>query len=102
MGLSFFVTVRFKADPQVAHRVLRENPDLEVAILEGIYKHGLVRCARLVGDGQFLDIDEWPSEKERDAFVAAVGPALRKWNELMGNPETETQVWRSAEPDETF
>jgi hypothetical protein len=100
--MSFFVTVRFKADPRVAYRVLRENPDLEAAILKGIYEHGLIRCTRLVADGEFLDIDEWPSEKERDAFVAAAGPALRKWNELMGNPETETHAWRSAEPDEAF
>jgi hypothetical protein len=100
--MSFFVTVKFKADPQVAHHALRENPDLEAAILKGIYEYGLIRCARLVGDGEFLDIDEWPSEKERDAFVAATGPALKKWNELMGNPDSETHIWRSPEPDETF
>lgn len=100
--MSFFVTVKFKADPKLAHRVLRENPDLERAILKGIYEHGAIRCARLIGTGEFLDIDEWPSEKERDAFVAAAGPALKKWNGLMGNPETETQVWRSPQPDEIF
>jgi hypothetical protein len=100
--MSFFVSVRFKADATVAHQALRDNPDLREAILEGIFEHGLIRCTRIVGDGEFLDIDEWPSEKERDSFVAAAGPALRKWNELMGNPETETRTWRSAEAGEGF
>jgi hypothetical protein len=100
--MSFFVSVRFKADPKLAHDVLRENPDLEQAVLKGIYEHGLVGCQRLVGDGEFIDIDEWPSETERDAFVAAAGPALKKWNELMGYPETETHTWRSATEDEIF
>jgi hypothetical protein len=100
--MSFIVSVRFKADPKVAHRALRENPDLEEAILKGIFDHGLIRCTRIVREGEFLDIDEWPSERERDAFVAAAGPALKKWNELMGNPETETHTWRSPEDGEGF
>jgi hypothetical protein len=100
--MSFFVSVRFKADPKLAHDALRENPDLEQAILKGIYEHGLIRCERLVGDGEFLDIDEWPSEANRDAFVAAAAPALRRWNELMGNPETETHTWNSATEAEVF
>ena len=97
--MSFYVTVRFKADPIKAHDILRDNPDLEEAILKGIYEHGLIRCTRLVRDGEFLDIDEWPSEKERDAFNAAAGAQLKKWRELMGDPDTETQTWTSA-PDE--
>jgi hypothetical protein len=100
--VSFFVSVRFKADPTIANQVLRENPDLKTAILDGIYEHGLIRCTRLVGDGEFLDIDEWPSERERDAFVAATGAELKRWNELMGNPETETRTWRSPEHHEDF
>jgi hypothetical protein len=100
--MSFFVSVRFNADPKVAHDALRQNPDLEQAILKGIYEHGLIGCQRLVGDGEFLDIDEWPGQTERDAFVAAAGSALKKWNQLMGNPETETHTWRSATEDEAF
>lgn len=100
--MSFYVTVRFKADPKVAHDALRNDPELERVLLKGIYEAGLIRCTRLIGDGEFLDIDEWPSEKERDAFVASAGPALKTWNELMGNPETVIETWSSADDDNGF
>jgi hypothetical protein len=100
--MSFIVSIRFKGDAKKAHQVLRDNPDLYEAIHEGIYKAGLIRCARYVSDDGFLDIDEWPSEKERDAFVAQAGPALRRWNELMGTTESETHIWRTAGPGEEF
>jgi hypothetical protein len=100
--MSFIVSVRFKGDAKKAHQVLRDNPDLYEAIHDGIYKHGLIRCTRYVSDDGFLDIDEWPSEKERDAFVAATGAALKRWNELMETAESETHTWRPAQPDEQF
>lgn len=100
--MSFIVSVRFKGDAKKAHQVLRDNPDLYEAIHEGIYKHGLIRCTRYVSDDGFLDIDEWPSENERNAFVAAAGPALKRWNELMQTSESEAHTWRLAEPDEDF
>jgi len=100
--VTFVVTVRFVGDPKKAHRALREDPELDRDIRQGIKQYGMIRCTRLVGDGQFIDIDEWPSEKERDAFVRDMAPQLRRWNELMGWPESETLTWRPAEPDEDF
>jgi hypothetical protein len=100
--VSFIVSVRFKGDAKKAHQVLRDNPDLYEAIHDGIYKHGLIRCARYVSEDGFLDIDEWPSEKERDAFVVATSAELSRWNELMGATESEAHTWRLAEPGEEF
>jgi hypothetical protein len=101
--MSFVVTMRFEGDPAKANQVLREHPDLYEAIHEGIYRHGLIRCTRYVSDdGSFLDVDEWPSEEHRNAFVAATGPELKRWNELMGFTAAETRTWRVAEPDEDF
>jgi hypothetical protein len=100
--MAFVVTMRFEGDPKRAHSVLRENPDLYEAIHDGIYKHGLIRCERFVGDGEFFDVDVWPSEAERNAFVAEAGPALKKWNELMGFTAAETRTWTTADGDEEF
>jgi hypothetical protein len=100
--MSFIVTVRFKGDPERANRVLREDPELDEAVRQGIFAHGCVRTTRLVGDGEFLDIDEWTSEADRDAFVAAAGPQLKRWNELAGIRSIESKTWRIALPEEDF
>jgi hypothetical protein len=100
--MSFVVTVRFEGDPKRANRVLREDSELELAVRKGMFEHGCVRTTRLIGDGEFLDIDEWRSEADRDAFVAAAGPQLKRWNELAGIRSLETKTWRAALPEEDF
>src|SRR2546423_12348987 len=100
--MGFIVTIRFKGDARKAHQVLRDDPELFEAVHKGIYDHGLVRCWRYVGDGEFLDVDEWPSEKERDAFVAAAQPQLAEWVKLAGITAEETRTWRTAAEDEVF
>jgi hypothetical protein len=100
--MSFIVTVRFEGDPRRANQVLREDPELDLAVRQGIFEHGCVRTTRLIGDGEFFDIDEWKSEADRDAFVAVAGPQLKRWNELAGIRSVETKTWRGAAPDEDF
>jgi hypothetical protein len=100
--MSFVVTVLFEGDPKRANSVLRENPELDEAVRKGIFEHGCVRTTRLIGDGEFLDIDEWRSEEDRDAFVAAAGPQLKRWTELAGITSIESKTWRVALPEEDF
>lgn len=100
--MSFYVIVRFKGDPKRANAALREDADLEKNVKDGIFRHGMVRTTRLIGDGEFLDIDEWKSEADRDAFVAEMGPELRRWNEVAGITNMESTVWRAPEPEEDF
>jgi hypothetical protein len=100
--MGFVVTIRFKGDPKKAHQVLRDNPELYDAVHEGIYKHGLVRCWRYVSDGEFLDVDEWESEADRDAFNAAHGAQIKEWVRLAGITPEETKTWRTADEDEVF
>lgn len=101
--MSFYVIVRFKGDPKRAHSALREDPELEKNVKDGIFEHGMIRTTRLVGDnGEFLDIDEWESEEDRDAFVAAMGPELKRWNEAAGITNMESETWRSPLPEEDF
>jgi hypothetical protein len=100
--MTFVVTMRFEGDPKRAHAVLRDNPDLYEAIHEGIYRYGLIRCERFVGEGEFFDVDYWPSEAERVAFVEAHGPELKRWNELMGFTAAEVRTWTVAEDGEEF
>jgi hypothetical protein len=98
----FIVMIRFAGDPKKAKQVLDEDSRLNEAVRQGIYKHGMIRCRRLVGDGEFVDIDEWGSEEDRNAFVAAAGPDLAEWTSRAGITAQETHVWRPAAPDEVF
>jgi hypothetical protein len=100
--MGFIVTIRFKGDPKRAHQVLRENPALFEAVHKGIYDHGLVRCWRYVGDGEFFDVDEWPSEAERNSFMAAHKDDIAEWVRLSGITPEETRTWRTADEDEVF
>ncbi len=100
--MSFYVTVHFKGEAKAARDAFENDTDLKKNVQEGIFKHGLVRTIRLVGDGEFLDIDEWKSEADRDAFVAEMGPELRRWNEIAGIESMESKVWRSPAPEEDF
>lgn len=100
--MSFFVLVRFKGDPERANAVLREDSELEKNIHKGIFDYGMVRTTRLIGDGEYLDVDEWESEEDRDRFVAEQGPELKRWTELVGAEMTETTTWRSPRPEEDF
>jgi hypothetical protein len=53
-----------------------------------------------VGEGEFIDIDEWRRESDRDAFVVDAGPQLREWLELGGAKKLETGLWRPSEKGE--
>lgn len=101
--MSFYVIVRFKGDPKRAHAALREDADLEKNVKDGIFKYGMVRTTRLIGDGEFIDIDEWKNEADRDAFVAEMGPELKRWNEVAGITNMESTTWRPpANAEEDF
>jgi hypothetical protein len=89
-------TVRFAGDARRAHAVLRENPELERTIREGIRHHGLIRSTRLVAHDGYLDIDEWRHQDDRDAFVVAMAPHIRRWSELAGVTHIESRLWRPA------
>lgn len=100
--MGFIVTIRFKGDPKKAHQVLRDNPELYKAVHDGIYEHGLVRCWRYVGDGEFLDVDEWPSEAERNSFMEAHRDDIAEWVRLSEITALDTWTWRTADEDEVF
>ena len=100
--VGFIVMIRFAGDPKKAKQVLDDDPQLDQAVRKGIYEHGMICCRRLVGDGEFVDIDEWASEEDRNAFVAAAGPALAEWTSRAGIAAQETRLWRPAAPDEVF
>lgn len=96
------VTVRFTGDPSRSDAVLRENPEIAHALERAAQAHNLMRSTRLVGDGTYMDVDEWNDPADREAFLAELRPVLQRWNELAGNTNMVSQTWRPARPEEAF
>jgi hypothetical protein len=96
----FVVTIHFEGSAERASAVLRERSDLAAAIQAAADRHHLVQATRLVGDGQFLEIDEWRREEDRDAFVKDAGGELAEWAQLAGMRKVATHVWRPSRDGE--
>lgn len=96
--MSIIVTVRFIGDVERADAVLCEHPSLAKTVKNAAAEHKLIRSVRYVRDGEFLEIDEWHCEEDRNAFLAAAGPYLRRWNELAGILDMQSTVWYPARP----
>jgi hypothetical protein len=97
--VSIIVTVCFAGEPERADAVLREHPSIAKAVEKAAVDHGLLSSRRYVRDGEFLEIDEWEREEDRDAFLADVGPYLQRWNELAGITDMQSTVWRPVRRD---
>jgi hypothetical protein len=96
----FVVTIHFEGSAARASAVLHERPDLAAAIQAAARRHHLVQATRLVGDGQFLEIDEWRREEDRDAFVEDAGGDLAQWAHLAGMRKVATHLWRPSHDGE--
>ena len=49
-----------------------------------------------------MDIDEWDTREDRDAFVAELRDVIVRWNALAGVSSMASELWRPATPDEDF
>jgi quinol monooxygenase YgiN len=96
--MTVIVTVRFTGDPERADAVLREHPNIADAVRKAAADHGLIRSTRYVRDGEFLEIDEWEREEDRNGFLADAGPYLKRWNEFAGISDMQSTVWHLAQP----
>ncbi len=100
--ITLVMTVRFEGESAASDQALRDHPDLAELVAAAAARHNLVRSTRLVGDGVYMDIDEWAHEADRDAFVAELRPHIARWNELAGVTGMRSEKWRPAAPDEDF
>jgi hypothetical protein len=99
--VTFIVTVHFVGDASRADAILREDPSLAAGLRDATSRFGLRRSTRLLGDGEYMEIDEWERREDRDAFLAAMRPSLIDWLERAGVRMTST-TWRTAADNEVF
>lgn len=99
--MSFIVTVHFVGDASRSDAILREDPELAGQLRDATTRCGLRRSTRLIGDGEYMEIDEWNRQEDREAFLAEMRPALIDWHERAGITMRST-TWRTARDDEVF
>jgi hypothetical protein len=99
--VSFIVTVHFVGDAKRSDAVLRDDPALAARLRDATTRFGLRRSTRLIGDGEYMEIDEWDRQEDREAFLAEMRPALVDWLQRAGVRMSST-TWRSAADDEVF
>jgi hypothetical protein len=99
--MSFIVTVHFVGDAARSDAILREDPELAGRLRDATTRFGLRRSTRLLGDGEYMEIDEWDRREDREAFLAEMRPALIAWLERAGVTMHST-TWRTARDDEVF
>lgn len=88
--------IRFPVPFEIAIAVYESRPDLMQPIMELIGKHGLISHETLIGDGEFMDIDVFPSREAHAAFKAEAAPHIAAYEEALGASSVET-VWETAE-----
>lgn len=99
--MSFIVTVHFTGEASRADAILRQDPELAARLSDATSRFGLRRSTRLLGDGEYMEIDEWDRREDREAFLAEMRPALIGWLQRAGVRMSST-TWRSADDEEVF
>jgi hypothetical protein len=99
--VSFIVTVHFLGDASRSDAILRDDPGLAARLRDATSRFGLRRSTRLIGDGEYMEIDEWDRQEDREAFLAEMRPALIDWHERARITMRST-TWRTARDDEVF
>jgi hypothetical protein len=94
--MSIVVTVRFDGDPDRMRAFNREHRDVMDAMREISKKHGMIGHRQLYREGEVMDIDEWPSEAARQAFLEEASPLLKQLGEYVGGSWQST-VWEPSD-----
>lgn len=87
--MPIIVTVRVAAEPATVERVEADNPELMQAILKAA--EGRMKSHRRFGrSGETLDLDEFETAADYEAFHAEALPAIEKLGKAIGAPYQDT------------
>ncbi len=87
--MAVICTVRIPHQLEKVQRVEEAHPEVMEAIGSAAMKY-MTAHRRTATDGEVLDLDEFASREDYDAFIAEAGPAIRRYGELLGAPAVDT------------
>ncbi|MBS1885860.1 MAG: hypothetical protein JSU06_01605 [Actinobacteria bacterium] len=89
--MSIVVTVNIDSDVERVEQVERDNPDV-MATIGGAARKYMTSHRRTFRDGHVMDLDEFASKADYDAFFAEAGGAIKRYGELIGVAPRDT-LW---------
>lgn len=93
--MSVMVVIHFPVDFEEVER--RTGGKIDWAPVEAAWKAaGARHYHQLKRDGEFLDLDEFPSAEAYEQFKAEAGPAIDEFEALLGVRSTDV-VWEVAD-----
>jgi hypothetical protein len=89
--MGIVVTVNIDADPALVEKAEQDNPEVMQVIGAAAGKY-MTGHRRTVRDGQVMDLDEFASAADYDAFIAEAGEAIAKYGKAIGIAPRDT-LW---------
>ncbi|HWI21579.1 MAG TPA: hypothetical protein VNT22_03090 [Baekduia sp.] len=89
--MTVVVTVLIDAPPSVVAKVESDNPDIFDKIMGPAEKY-VTAHRRLLGEASVMDIDEFASMEDHDAFVAEAAEGIELYGKALGVTLTGT-LW---------
>jgi hypothetical protein len=93
--MSVMMALRIEVDPERFERVVKENTDQLMAIVEQAKQRGLIHHEFYAGDGAVMAVDEWPDEQSFMGFYEAAGQDIAEMLGKAGvSSQPQTSFWR--------
>jgi len=96
--MSIIVAIKFPVPPAQANAALAANPGALAPLGEAMEKFGGKFLLRLEHDNEFIDLDEWPSLEDYQAFKAEAQAVIDAFEAALGTASTE-EIWTAWRPD---
>ena len=87
--MSVMVLIRFPCNHQVVVDWAAKNGELLAPIGALFEKHGRIGQRVILGENEFIDLDEWPSREAYAAFKAEAGPYIEAFESAFGHRSTD-------------
>jgi hypothetical protein len=87
--LTVVCTVRIPHALAKVQKVERDNPDLMEAIGTAARKY-MIGHRRTATDAEVMDLDEFASREDYNAFIGEAHTAIARYGELLGAPAQDT------------
>jgi hypothetical protein len=96
--MAIICTVRIPRAHAEVQSVEDGNPELMERIGGAAFRH-MTTHRRLIGDGEVIDIDEFPAREDYDAFMSEVGDEVARYGKLLGASDTIYDVLEGGDFD---
>jgi hypothetical protein len=88
--MSVMVLIRFPCPHAEVVAWAEKNGALLAPIGQLFEKHGRIGQRVILGENEFIDLDEWPSREAYAAFKAEAGPHIEAFESSFGHRSVDT------------